>query len=156
MIYHPITYYWTVSLILDHSYLVGKSTSSKIADTKMSGFLRLSFSSVSNVILYFRRKTYAHIYNTETKWIATIVEGASITSSAVEHLNSGDGLERLPSQVTNNGSTVIMTTLERQHDISQVATRHLSSGSTHRPKNKSPSNFKYKIWKSGKIRVQNK
>jgi hypothetical protein len=34
----PITYYWTVPLILDHSYLVGKSTSSKIADTKVSGF----------------------------------------------------------------------------------------------------------------------
>jgi hypothetical protein len=29
----PITYYWTVPLILDHSYLVEKSTSSKIADT---------------------------------------------------------------------------------------------------------------------------
>jgi hypothetical protein len=30
-------YYWTVPLILDFSYLVGKSTSSKIADTKVSG-----------------------------------------------------------------------------------------------------------------------
>jgi hypothetical protein len=27
-----------VPLILDHSYLVGKSTSSKIADTKVPGF----------------------------------------------------------------------------------------------------------------------
>jgi hypothetical protein len=36
--YHPITYYWTVPLILDHSYLVGKLTNSKIADTKVSGF----------------------------------------------------------------------------------------------------------------------
>jgi hypothetical protein len=36
--YHPITYYWTVHLILDHSYLVGKLTSSKIGDTKVSGF----------------------------------------------------------------------------------------------------------------------
>jgi hypothetical protein len=36
--YPPITYYWTVPLILDHSYLVGKSTSSNIADTKVSGF----------------------------------------------------------------------------------------------------------------------
>jgi hypothetical protein len=35
---HPITYFWTVTLILDHSYLVGKLTSSKIADTKVSGF----------------------------------------------------------------------------------------------------------------------
>jgi hypothetical protein len=34
----PITYSWTVPLILDHSYLVGKLTSSKIADTKVSGF----------------------------------------------------------------------------------------------------------------------
>ncbi len=33
--YHPITYYWTVPLILDHSFLVGKLTSSKIADTKV-------------------------------------------------------------------------------------------------------------------------
>ncbi len=32
-IYPPITYYWTAPLILDHSYLVGKLTSSKIADT---------------------------------------------------------------------------------------------------------------------------
>jgi hypothetical protein len=30
--------YWTVPLILDRSYLVGKSTSLKIADTKVSGF----------------------------------------------------------------------------------------------------------------------
>jgi hypothetical protein len=28
----------TVALILDHSYLVGKLTSSKIAETKLSGF----------------------------------------------------------------------------------------------------------------------
>jgi magnesium-transporting ATPase (P-type) len=34
----PITYYWTVTLIFDHSYLFGKLTSSKIADTKVSGF----------------------------------------------------------------------------------------------------------------------
>ncbi len=34
----PITYYWTVSLIVDHSYLVGNLTSSKIADTKVPGF----------------------------------------------------------------------------------------------------------------------
>jgi hypothetical protein len=36
----PITYYRTVSLILDHSYLIGKLTSSKIADTEVSGFQR--------------------------------------------------------------------------------------------------------------------
>ncbi len=34
----PITYYWTVPLILDHSYLVEKLTRSKIDDTKVSGF----------------------------------------------------------------------------------------------------------------------
>jgi hypothetical protein len=32
--YPTITYYWTVSLILDHSYLVGNLTNSKIAETK--------------------------------------------------------------------------------------------------------------------------
>jgi hypothetical protein len=32
--YSPITYYWTVSLILDHSYLVGNSTNPKIVETK--------------------------------------------------------------------------------------------------------------------------
>ncbi len=36
--YPPITYYWTVPLILDHSYLVGKLTRLKIADTEVSGF----------------------------------------------------------------------------------------------------------------------
>jgi hypothetical protein len=36
--YPPFTYYWTVPLILNHSYLLGKLTSSKIADTKVSGF----------------------------------------------------------------------------------------------------------------------
>jgi hypothetical protein len=36
--YPSITYYWTVPIILDHSYLIEKLTSSKIADTKVSGF----------------------------------------------------------------------------------------------------------------------
>jgi hypothetical protein len=31
--YPPITYYWTVPLILDHSYLVGNLTNLKIAET---------------------------------------------------------------------------------------------------------------------------
>jgi hypothetical protein len=30
----PITYYWTLALILPHSYLIGNLTSSKIAETK--------------------------------------------------------------------------------------------------------------------------
>ncbi len=34
----PILYYWTVPLILDHSYLDGKLTNSKVSDTKVSGF----------------------------------------------------------------------------------------------------------------------
>jgi hypothetical protein len=36
--YSLITFYWTVPLILDHSYLVGKSTNLKIAETKVSGY----------------------------------------------------------------------------------------------------------------------
>jgi hypothetical protein len=32
--YPPITYSWTGLLILDHSYLVGNLTNSKIAETK--------------------------------------------------------------------------------------------------------------------------
>jgi hypothetical protein len=32
--YLPIIYYWTGFLILDHSYLVGNLTNSKIAQTK--------------------------------------------------------------------------------------------------------------------------
>jgi tagatose-1,6-bisphosphate aldolase non-catalytic subunit AgaZ/GatZ len=33
--YPRITYYWTGFLILDHSYLVGNLTNSKIAETKV-------------------------------------------------------------------------------------------------------------------------
>ncbi len=36
--YPTITYYWTVPIILDHSYLVEKLTSSKFGDTNVSGF----------------------------------------------------------------------------------------------------------------------
>ncbi len=32
--YPTITYYWTVPLILDYSYLVGNLTNSKITETK--------------------------------------------------------------------------------------------------------------------------
>jgi hypothetical protein len=32
--YPSITYYWTMPLLLDHSYLVGNLTNSKIAETK--------------------------------------------------------------------------------------------------------------------------
>ncbi len=34
----PITYYWTVTIILDHSYFIEILTSSKIAYSKVSGF----------------------------------------------------------------------------------------------------------------------
>jgi hypothetical protein len=43
-----------VPLILDHSYLVGKLTSSKIADTKVSGFLRASKAFVSAIFEYVK------------------------------------------------------------------------------------------------------
>jgi hypothetical protein len=38
--YPRITYYWTVPLILGHSYVGGKLTRSNILDTKVSGFQR--------------------------------------------------------------------------------------------------------------------
>jgi hypothetical protein len=37
-LYSSITYYWTVPIIFDHSYLVGTLTSLKTPDTKVSGF----------------------------------------------------------------------------------------------------------------------
>jgi hypothetical protein len=49
--YYPsITHYWTVPLILDHSYLVGKLTGWKIADTsvKISEVLKLLFQQFLN------------------------------------------------------------------------------------------------------------
>jgi hypothetical protein len=39
-LYPPITYYWTGLLILDHSYLVGNLTSSKIAQRKVLELLK--------------------------------------------------------------------------------------------------------------------
>jgi hypothetical protein len=39
-IYLPITYYWTGLLILDHSYLVGNLTNSRIAATKALQLLK--------------------------------------------------------------------------------------------------------------------
>jgi hypothetical protein len=38
--YHTITYYWTVPLILDYSYLVGNLSNSKIAETKALELLK--------------------------------------------------------------------------------------------------------------------
>jgi hypothetical protein len=38
--YHPITYSWTVPLILDRSYLLGNLRNSKIAETKALDHLK--------------------------------------------------------------------------------------------------------------------
>jgi hypothetical protein len=52
----PITHYWTVPLIVDHSNLVEKSTSSKIGDEKIGGesvrileVLKLLFQQILNL-----------------------------------------------------------------------------------------------------------
>jgi hypothetical protein len=42
-LYLSITYYWTGFLILDHSYLVGNLTNSKIAEIKATGPLKSTF-----------------------------------------------------------------------------------------------------------------
>jgi hypothetical protein len=44
----PITYYWTGFLILDHSYLVGNLTNSKIAETKALESLKSWHFCISN------------------------------------------------------------------------------------------------------------
>jgi hypothetical protein len=45
----PITYYWTgLMLILDHSYLVGNLTNSKIAETKALELLKYWHFRISN------------------------------------------------------------------------------------------------------------
>jgi hypothetical protein len=46
--YPPITYYWTVPLILDHSCLVGNWTISKIAETKALEPLKSGHFCISN------------------------------------------------------------------------------------------------------------
>ncbi len=48
----PITYYWTVPLILDHAYIVGKLIRTKIADNKsvrILEVLKLSFQQFLNL-----------------------------------------------------------------------------------------------------------
>jgi hypothetical protein len=49
IMYPPITYSWTVPLILDHSYLVGNLTSPKIAETKTSELLESWHFCVNNI-----------------------------------------------------------------------------------------------------------
>jgi hypothetical protein len=49
VVYPPITYYWTGLLILDHSYLVGNSKSSRIAETKALEPLKSWHFCISNV-----------------------------------------------------------------------------------------------------------
>ncbi len=44
----PITYYWTGFLILDHSYIVGNLTNSKIAETEALEPLKSSHFCISN------------------------------------------------------------------------------------------------------------
>ncbi len=44
----PITYYWTGLLILDHSYLVGNLTNSKVAETKALELLKFWHFCISN------------------------------------------------------------------------------------------------------------
>jgi hypothetical protein len=60
--YPPITYYWTVPRILDHSYLVKKLTSSKTADTKVSDF-RGSKAFVSAIFEIFKFPTRYELSN---------------------------------------------------------------------------------------------
>jgi hypothetical protein len=52
--YPPITYYWTVPLILDHSYLVGNLTNAKFGETKAyrtSKILTLLYQQFSNLLI---------------------------------------------------------------------------------------------------------
>jgi hypothetical protein len=46
--YSPITYYWTGLLMLDHSYLVGNLTNSKVAETKVLEPLKFWHFCISN------------------------------------------------------------------------------------------------------------
>jgi hypothetical protein len=48
-IYSTITYYWTLPLILDHSYLIGNFTNSKIAETKDLEPLKSRHFCISNI-----------------------------------------------------------------------------------------------------------
>ncbi len=59
-IYPPITYLWTVPLILDHSYLVGQLTSSKIADTKVCQQDFRGFRAFVSAIFEFVKFTTIH------------------------------------------------------------------------------------------------
>jgi hypothetical protein len=47
--YPSISYYWTILLILDHSYLVGNLTNSKIAETKVLEPLKSWHFCISNI-----------------------------------------------------------------------------------------------------------
>ncbi len=55
--YPSITYSWTVPLILDHSYLVGNLTNSKIAEKKSfrtSKIMSLLYQQFSNLLIFQR------------------------------------------------------------------------------------------------------
>jgi hypothetical protein len=64
--YFPITYYWTVHLILDHSYIVGKLTSSKIADQKCQDFKgsKAFVSAIFELVKYPTRYEWSNIRGT--------------------------------------------------------------------------------------------
>ncbi len=47
----PITYYWTGLLILDHSYLIGNLTNSKIAETKALESWHFLYQQFSNLFV---------------------------------------------------------------------------------------------------------
>jgi hypothetical protein len=49
--YPPITYYWTCLIILDHSYLFGNLTNSKIAETIASKILIFLYQQFSNLLI---------------------------------------------------------------------------------------------------------
>ncbi len=63
VLYPTITYYWTVPLILDHSYLVGNLTNSKIAETKALEplILTLLYQQFSNLLISPRRYEWSKI-----------------------------------------------------------------------------------------------
>jgi hypothetical protein len=68
-VYYPtITYYWTVPIILDHSYLVGNLTHSKIAETKAFEPLKFTFvSAIFELVDFPTRYEWSNIMGTVQK-----------------------------------------------------------------------------------------
>jgi hypothetical protein len=61
--YPLITYYWSVPLILDHSYVVGKSTNLKVAERKVSGFKgsKVFLSAIFEFVKFLTRYEWSNI-----------------------------------------------------------------------------------------------